>query len=126
MESSHLRETGVFAHPVGLATIVLPSGWEERLVSFGRQEGLANVWALELHDLLASKLMAGREKDFEFIRALLEHRLCDFPTLIARMQLLRLGVSANAVPDRLAKLARHLRDWRRTDLARVVETALQP
>jgi len=120
MESSHLRETGVFAHPVGLGTIVLPAGWEERLVAFGREEGLANVWALEIHDLLASKLMAGREKDFEFLRALLAHALCDFPTLLARMELLRAGPSANAVPDRLARLARQLRDWHRDDLARTI------
>jgi hypothetical protein len=69
MESAYLRETGVFAHPVGLGTITLVPGWEERLVPFGRDEGLANVWALEIHDLAASKLMAGRDKDFELFRA---------------------------------------------------------
>jgi hypothetical protein len=121
MESPHLRETGVFAHPVGLGTIVLPDGWEARLVSFGGDEGLINVWALEIHDLLASKLMAGREKDFEFLRALLDHSLCDFHTLLARMDLLRTGPSANAVPDRLAKLKRQLRDWHRDDLAQLVQ-----
>ena len=124
MESPHLRETGVFAHPVGLGTIVLPSGWEQRLVPFGQDEGLPNVWALEIHDLAASKLMAGRDKDFEFLHALLEHTFCDFPTLLARMDLLRAGASGNAVPDRLARLARHLRDWQRHDLARMVEKQL--
>ena len=124
MESPHLRETGVFAHPVGLGTIVLPAGWEERLVAFGQDEGLLNVWALEIHDLLASKLMAGREKDFEFLRALLAHDLCDFPTLLARMELLRASPSANAVPDRLARLARQLRDGHRDDLARMAEAQL--
>lgn len=120
MESAHLRETGVFAHPVGLGTIVLPSGWEERLIPFGRDDGLDNVWALEIHDLAASKLMAAREKDFEFLRALLERGLCDFPTLLARMELLRTGSAANAVPERLARLARHLQDWKRGDLARAI------
>ncbi len=121
MESPHLHETGVFAHPVGLGTIVLSAGWEERLIPFGRDEGLTNVWALEIHDLLASKLMAGREKDFEFLRALFAHDLGDFPTLLARMDLLRAGASGNAVPDRLTRLARHLRDWDRDDLARLIE-----
>ncbi len=120
MESAFLRETGVFAHPVGLGTITLVRGWEERLVPFGREEGLANVWALEIHDLAASKLMAGRDKDFEFLRALLDHGFCDFPTLLARMELLRATVFANALPDRLAKLAGHLREWHRDDLARAV------
>jgi hypothetical protein len=123
MESPHLRETGVFAHPVGLGTIVLPAGWEERLVPFGRDEGLVNVWALEIHDLAASKLMAGRDKDFEFLRALLDHGLCDFPTLLARMELLRAAPAANAVPERLAKLGRHLRNWGRDDLARTIGTS---
>lgn len=120
MESDYLRETGVFAHPVGLGTITLVRGWEDRLVPFGRDEGLANVWALEIHDLAASKLMVGRDKDFEFLGALLDHGLCDFPTLLTRMELLRAGVYANAVPDRLAKLARHLRAWKRDDLVRTI------
>ena len=54
MESPYLQETGVFAHPVGLGTITVPRGWEERLIPFGREEGLANVWALEIHDLAAT------------------------------------------------------------------------
>lgn len=114
MESPYLLETGVFAHPVGPGTITLVAGWEERLVAFGREEGLANVWALEIHDL------AARDKDFEFLRALLEHGLCDFSTLLTRFEALRASAYANAVPDRLTKLAAHLRAWRREDLARTV------
>ena len=56
MESPHLRETGVFAHPVGLGPIVLPRGWEHPLVPFGRDEALFNVRALEIHDLAISGL----------------------------------------------------------------------
>jgi hypothetical protein len=126
MDSAFQAETGFYAHPVGLGTIVLSAGWEERLVPFGRDEGLINVWALELHDLLASKLMAGRDKDFEFLHALIVHALCDFPTLLARMELLRAGASANAVPERLTRLARHLRDWHRDDLARTIHPAGHP
>jgi hypothetical protein len=113
MDSSFQSEAGIYAHPVGLATVILPKGWEERLIPFGRDDGLVNVWALEIHDLAASKLMAGREKDFEFLRVLLDNGLCDHSTLLARFETLRAGPSANAVPDRLAKLAQHLRDWRR-------------
>jgi hypothetical protein len=29
-----------------------------------------NVWPLDIHDLAASKLMAGRDKDFEFLQFL--------------------------------------------------------
>ena len=117
MDSPFLRETGAFAHPVGLGTITVPLGWEERLVAFGREEGLANVWALEIHDLAATKLMAGREKDFEFLRALLDLGLCDFSLLLTKFQSFRIGVFRNAVGDRLGKLAKHLRAWNRDDLA---------
>lgn len=125
MESPYLYETGVFAHPVGLGTITVPTGWEERLVPFGREEGLANVWALEIHDLAATKLMAGREKDFEFLRALLDQGLCDLPTLLGRFGSFRRGVFANALPDRLGKLAQHLRGWKRDDLARAVSICVE-
>jgi hypothetical protein len=70
--------------------------------------------------------MAGREKDFEFLRALLAHALCDFPTLLARLELLRAGASANAVPERLTRLVRQLRDWQHDDLARTVHPAGRP
>ena len=120
MDSPFQAETGFYAHPVGLGTITLVPGWEERLVPFGVAEGLHNVWALEIHDLAASKLVAGRDKDFAFLRALLEQGLCDFSTLLARMELLRAGVYANALPDRLTKLTQHLREWKRDDLARTV------
>src|ERR1051325_4816885 len=30
MESLYQGETGIYAHPVGLGTITLPKGWEER------------------------------------------------------------------------------------------------
>src|ERR1041384_1117629 len=43
MDSDFQAETGFYAHAVGLATIVLPAGWEERLLPFGRKDGLANV-----------------------------------------------------------------------------------
>ena len=122
MESTYLRETGVFAHPVGLGTNTVPCGWEERLVPFGREEGLTNVWALDIHDLAATKLMAGRDKDFEFLRALLDHGLCDFVTLTARFESFRAGVFATAVSARLANLAEHLRQWKRDDLVRIITT----
>jgi hypothetical protein len=92
-------------------------------VPFGRDNGLENVWALEIHDLAASKLMAARDKDFEFLRALLNLGLCQFLTLLARFDLLRTGAFANAVPDRLAKLERSLREWKRDDLARALRTS---
>ena len=125
MDSAYLLETGVFAHPVGLGTITVPHGWEGRLVPFGRDDGLRNIWALEIHDLAASKLMAGREKDWEFLRVLLERSLCNFNTLLERVALFRESVYANALPGRLEKLTSHLRSWRRGDLVQSVQQLLR-
>lgn len=116
MNSEFQAEVGFYAHPVGLGTITLPPGWEERLIAFGRDEGLANVWALEIHDLAVSKLMVGRDKDFEFLRSLLERSLINFPVFLERFRGLSVSAYAVAVPDRLAKLTAHLRDWKRDDL----------
>ena len=38
-----------------------------------------NVWALDIHDLAASKLMAGRDKDFEFLQFLFITDCAIFP-----------------------------------------------
>ena len=45
---------------------------------------------LEPHDLAASKLVAGREKDGPFVAALLRHGIVDRATLQARIELLPL------------------------------------
>ncbi len=125
MNSPFQTESGTYAHPLGLGTITLPRGWEERLVPFGRDDGLRNIWALEIHDLAASKLMAGREKDWEFLRVLLERSLCNFNTLLERVALFRESVYANALPGRLEKLTSHLRSWRRDDLVQSVQQLLR-
>lgn len=62
MNSEFQAETGLYAHPLGLGTITVPPGWQERIVPFGREATLENVWTLEIHDLAVSKLMGGREK----------------------------------------------------------------
>jgi hypothetical protein len=52
-----------------------------------RNDNTHNVtgWCLEVHDLAASKLAAGREKDMEFVAVLLRERLVDVNTLHQRV-----------------------------------------
>lgn len=58
----------------GLAT--LPEGWLERLIPFRTpRTGGVTAWCLEPHDLFGSKLVAWREKDQQFLRAMLKHKL---------------------------------------------------
>ncbi|HEX4645971.1 MAG TPA: DUF6036 family nucleotidyltransferase, partial [Verrucomicrobiae bacterium] len=65
----------------------LPDGWAERLVAF-RTKNTAGVtgWCLEIHDLVVSKLAAGREKDLKYINALLSRGLVRPLTLKKRIE----------------------------------------
>lgn len=75
---------GFYIEGVGKRTAILPPDWEYRLVGV-RNEATNNATGLclEPHDLCAAKLMAHREKDFEFVEALIEARLID-PTVLAQ------------------------------------------
>lgn len=89
-EESEFHETfGVYGQGVGISTAVLPTGWQERLVAFDDPEAPpSEALCLDPHDLVVSKLVAGREKDYEFARALLEAGLVRANVLRARAELL--------------------------------------
>jgi len=76
-EGSPFHQTfGYYAHGVAEETAVLPSGWKERLVPIrNASTGGGTGLCLEIHDLVVSKLAAGREKDLRFVQALLRHHL---------------------------------------------------
>jgi len=62
--------------------------------------GGATGWCLEVHDLAASKLVAGRQKDLEFVRVLLSEKMVSPETLAHRVEALplpadRLDVARN-------------------------------
>lgn len=69
---------GYYAHGVGPETAVLPANWSSRLVRLENPNtgGVAGL-CLSPSDLAVSKLAAGREKDLEFVRALLRHRVVE-------------------------------------------------
>jgi hypothetical protein len=102
-ELSQFSEThGFFVHGIGPETATLPEGWRERLVPV-RNENTRGFtgWCLEVHDVAASKLAAGREKDLEYVGALFRHAM----------------ISSATLGERIAVLP--LPDERRTHLARV-------
>lgn len=78
-EGSPFHDTfGYYAQGVGPETSVLPAGWEGRLVLIRNENTRgATGWALEPHDLAISKYVAGRQKDRDFLRVAIEHRLLD-------------------------------------------------
>lgn len=86
-EGSPFHQTfGYYAHGVSEETAVLPEGWRERLVPVQNENtGDGTGLCLEVHDLAVSKLIAGREKDLEFLAALLRHGLADAAIISQRL-----------------------------------------
>jgi hypothetical protein len=104
-ELSPFHETfGYYAHGVGEETVVLPEGWKERLIPI-KNENTAGVtgWCLEIHDLIASKYVAGRQRDLEFAEEAIEQGLARKKILRQRIALLPIEGSAK---DRILKTIR--------------------
>lgn len=74
---------GYCARGVSPSSATLPEGWEDRLVLI--QVGTVRGYCLEPHDLAASKLAAGREKDIAFINEMLRLQLINRTALQERV-----------------------------------------
>jgi hypothetical protein len=97
-EGSPFHETfGYYAQGVAPETAVLPDGWRDRLIEI-RNENTRGIsgWCLDLHDLAASKLAAGREKDVEFIGRMVSHHLLDPAVMDRRLASLPAGAGDGA------------------------------
>lgn len=82
---------------VDLETAVLPEGWRDRLVKVQNKNTAAPSgnpefmgWCLDKEDLCVAKLYALREKDLNFVAALLDAGLVDAAVIAGRL---------NAMPD---------------------------
>lgn len=86
-ELSAFHQTfGYYAHGVDETTATLPAGWKERLVPVHNDNtGGATGWCLDIHDLAISKLVAGRERDLDFIQVLVRERMVDVHTVADRL-----------------------------------------
>jgi hypothetical protein len=76
------QTSGIHADGVSDNSAVVPSGWRDRLIPY--TNGVVG-YCLEPHDLGISKLIAFREKDREFVRALIEAGLVDTEILLHRL-----------------------------------------
>lgn len=81
--SAFARSHGFYVDVVSPDIASLPQGWETRLKRF--HVGRIIAFCLEIHDLLVSKLAAGRLKDLEFVGAVLKFRLARLRTLRVRL-----------------------------------------
>lgn len=83
---------GYYAQAVGPETTTAPAGWEERLIPLRSENtGGATGWCLEAHDLVLSKCVAGRERDWEFASEALRRGLVDADELQRRTAYLPLA-----------------------------------
>jgi hypothetical protein len=85
-EGSQFHERyGFYAQGVSLTTAVLPTGWRDRLVVLENERTRpGRGQCLEPHDCVASKLVAGRSKDYEFSAALVKAGLIKLDVLTER------------------------------------------
>lgn len=87
-ELSQFHEAyGFFVHGVSIEAAVLPAGWRRRAIRV-QNPNTRNMtgWCVEAHDLAASKLVAFRDKDRNFVRVLLTERLISPRTLKLRIR----------------------------------------
>jgi hypothetical protein len=82
--SSFDETFGYHADGVGPETAVMPADWQVRARLF--YVGAVTAICPELHDLVVSKCVAGREKDADFVRALFKHAMINRDTLIQRIR----------------------------------------
>ncbi len=89
-EMSTFHDTNrVYAEGVHIETAELPAGWRERLVTWSlRSSAPATPRFVEPHDLVLSKLAAGRDKDIVFAASLLDAHLVDLDILLDRAETL--------------------------------------
>jgi hypothetical protein len=86
-DSAFAKTTGVYADPLPPDLPMLPDGWEQRLVPYPVADVTARC--LEVHDLIVTKLAAGRLKAYEFIAAMLMTKLANAEEVAHRIQSFR-------------------------------------
>lgn len=82
-ECSNFSKTHeVYGHGIEISDIVLPDGWKDRLIDISftdRYHGETyTAWCISIPDLCASKLAAGRPKDFILVEWLLKNEHITF------------------------------------------------
>jgi hypothetical protein len=86
---------GYYAHGVGPETAKAPHGWRQRLVMRrvpARAGSVREVtaWCLEVHDLVLSKCVAGRQRGWEYAKEALKAGLVQSEEVLRRLPDLRL------------------------------------
>ncbi len=108
IQSPYRVEHGFFADALGLASVTLPDGWRDRLVPYRDDSDKVIAFCADRHDVAASKLIAGREKDLEFLCSALCTGLIEVDELLKRLTLASRHVEKDVIPDRLDRFVKYL------------------
>lgn len=81
---------GYYAHGVGPETAKAPKGWQERLIRREIPRRVASTrspvaWCLEVHDLVLSKCVAGRKRDWDYAAEALKSGIVEADVLLGRV-----------------------------------------
>jgi hypothetical protein len=89
-EGSAFHETFTYyAQGVGPETAILPDGWQQRLIIIQNENTRSSKGlCLEPHDLAASKIVAGRDKDWAFVKEMIAQGVVQITILIERVKTL--------------------------------------
>lgn len=104
------RTYGYYAHGVGPETARAPAGWQERLIRVeleprGPSDRRPVALCLEPHDLVLSKCVAGRERDWGFAADALRAGVVEAGVLLDRIEQLPLeGEAREKIRDRLRQV----------------------
>ncbi|MBI3418129.1 MAG: hypothetical protein HY043_22805 [Verrucomicrobia bacterium] len=104
--SRFAREHGFYVDVVTPDIANLAPSWEKRLIPF--RVGAITALCLEIHDLIVSKLAAGRLKDLEFVGALLRLELADRVTIRRRIGTFLRARDRNQCRSRLKSILQEL------------------
>ena len=106
------QQHGFSIDGVDLTTAILPTGWRDRLVKVQNVntappsgEPQFTGWCLDKEDLCVAKLCAYREKDLNFVGALLGNGLVDPELIDERL---------SDVPEAHISASRRAQDWLRS------------
>jgi Nucleotidyltransferase of unknown function (DUF6036) len=108
--SAFHNTNGVYAEGVHIDTAILPIGWQDRLVGWDLKSSQpASPHFLDPHDLAVAKLAAGREKDTDFVSALIRVGLLDVAVIRRQVALLPAEIDAR-ITERIQAWLGHCRD----------------
>lgn len=106
--SSYQLEHGFYADALGLATVVLPTGWRERLQPLEDENGNVVAFCAEIHDVAVSKLIAGREKDFLFLKEAFLREYISIDEFLERAKLVGSMPQSEVLISRLENLTKFI------------------